>query len=99
MAEPDTIKFSTALTIGGMQLKNRVIMSPMTRDRATMDLVPTGRDADVSMLVYYEQRASAGEVGRFLVRIRDLRESFFLPLFAHLRILVRLVHTTQGAVD
>lgn len=60
MAEPDITKFSTPLTIGGMQLKNRVIMSPMTRDRATMDLVPTDRDADVSMLVYYEQRASAG---------------------------------------
>eukprot|EP00752_Nemacystus_decipiens_P005867 g5301.t1 len=55
-----SIKFSTPLTIGGMQLKNRVIMSPMTRCRATADLVPTDRDAPVSNLVYYEQRASAG---------------------------------------
>lgn len=61
MAEPDTINFFTPITIGSMELKNRVIMSPMTRDRSTMDLVPTDRDADVSMLVYYEQRASAGE--------------------------------------
>ncbi|CAM9378166.1 unnamed protein product [Pylaiella littoralis] len=32
----------------------------MTRCRATLDLVPTDRDAEVSILVYYEQRASAG---------------------------------------
>lgn len=55
-----SIKFSTPLIIGGMELKNRVIMSPMTRCRATADLVPTDRDAAVSNLVYYEQRASAG---------------------------------------
>lgn len=53
--------FSTPLKIGSMVLQNRVFMSPMTRDRSALDLVPTDRDADVSMLVYYEQRASAGK--------------------------------------
>ena len=54
--------FSTPLDIKGMKLRNRFIMAPLTRNRATMDLVPTDRDAEVSMLVYYEQRATlAGE--------------------------------------
>lgn len=44
-----------------MNLRNRVVHAPLTRMRASTDLVPTDRDADVSMLVYYEQRASAGK--------------------------------------
>lgn len=54
------IKLSTPFAIGGMKMKNRVVLAPLTQNRATMDLVPTDRDADVSMLVYYKQRASAG---------------------------------------
>ncbi|CAM9224028.1 unnamed protein product [Ectocarpus sp. 8 AP-2014] len=50
--------FSTPLTIGGMELRNRFVMCPLTRNRATMDLVPTDREAETSMLVYYEQRAT-----------------------------------------
>ncbi|CAN0528511.1 unnamed protein product, partial [Ectocarpus sp. 12 AP-2014] len=50
--------FSTPLTIGGMELRNRFVMCPLTRNRATMDLVPTDREAETSMLVYYEQRAA-----------------------------------------
>lgn len=49
------------LKIGNITLKNRILLSPMTRDRATIDLVPTDRDADTSMVLYYEQRAAAGE--------------------------------------
>ena len=56
----EAVRFSSPLSIGGMQLKNRVVMSPMTRCRADADLVPTDRDAEVSNVVYYEQRASAG---------------------------------------
>jgi len=41
--------------IGKYQLRNRVIMAPLTRRRATDDLVPT----DI-MRIYYAQRASAG---------------------------------------
>lgn len=75
-----SIKFSTPLTIGGMELKNRVIMSPMTRCRATADLVPTDRDAPVSSVVYYEQRASAGRCRSnimipFLLRRISIRTS------------------------
>lgn len=55
------IKFSTPLAVGTMNLKNRVVHAPLSRMRASMDLVPTDRDVDVSMLVYYEQRASAGK--------------------------------------
>lgn len=44
-----------------MELSNRYVLAPLTRNRATVDLVPTDRDAETSMLVYYEQRASAGE--------------------------------------
>lgn len=41
-----------------MELRNRFVMCPLTRNRATMDLVPTDREAETSMLVYYEQRAT-----------------------------------------
>lgn len=53
--------FFTPFKIGTVELKNRVLMAPMTRNRATPNLVPTDRDAPVSMLTYYEQRTSAGE--------------------------------------
>lgn len=51
----------TSLTISGLTLKNRVLMSPMTRDRATPELVPTDFGAETSMALYYTQRSSAGE--------------------------------------
>lgn len=41
----------------GAELKNRVVLAPMTRARAGADRVPDGRMAD-----YYAQRASAGLV-------------------------------------
>lgn len=53
--------WDTPWQIGDTEIRNRFVLSPMTRCRATLDLVPTDRDAEVSMLVYYEQRASAGE--------------------------------------
>ncbi len=59
-ADAEAVTFSTPLHIGSMTLKNRVVMSPMTRSRAAPDLVPTDREAEVSNVVYYEQRASAG---------------------------------------
>lgn len=43
------------ITLGDVQMANRVFMSPCTRNRATMDEVPT----DV-MVDYYAQRASCG---------------------------------------
>jgi N-ethylmaleimide reductase len=43
------------LITGKLELRNRVVMAPLTRRRATDDHVPT----DI-MRIYYEQRASAG---------------------------------------
>ncbi len=43
------------LTLGRLELQNRVVMAPMTRSRADSDAVPTDMMVD-----YYAQRASAG---------------------------------------
>lgn len=43
------------ITIGDWHLKNRILMAPMTRGRATRDFVP-----EPIMAEYYAQRASAG---------------------------------------
>ena len=47
--------FSTPIQFGELKLKNRVVMAPLTRSRATTDRVPTPMMAE-----YYAQRASAG---------------------------------------
>ena len=41
--------------LGGLQLANRIVMAPMTRNRATTEASPTP-----SMATYYAQRAGAG---------------------------------------
>ncbi|WP_407409773.1 alkene reductase [Acinetobacter sp.] len=48
-------ELNTPLTLGELKLKNRVVMAPLTRSRATKDRVPTAMMAE-----YYAQRASAG---------------------------------------
>ncbi|TDU66214.1 N-ethylmaleimide reductase [Prosthecobacter fusiformis] len=45
----------TPLTLGGIELPNRIFMAPLTRCRADADHVPTDL-----MVEYYSQRASAG---------------------------------------
>jgi len=45
----------TPVKVGRYQLRNRIVMAPLTRRRATDSHVPT----DI-MKIYYEQRASAG---------------------------------------
>lgn len=50
-----TDKLLTAVKLGDLQLRNRVVMSPMTRTRATLDHLPTEL-----MTEYYAQRADAG---------------------------------------
>lgn len=47
----------SSVTLGALELRNRIIMAPMTRSRADVDAVPT----DV-MVEYYRQRASAGMI-------------------------------------
>lgn len=46
------------ITIGDLRLRNRVIMAPLTRSRATGG----GRVPNALMLEYYRQRASAGMI-------------------------------------
>ncbi|MFW1752771.1 alkene reductase [Acinetobacter wanghuae] len=48
-------ELNTPLKLGALALKNRVIMAPLTRSRATADRVPTAIMAE-----YYAQRASSG---------------------------------------
>ncbi len=48
-------ELNSPLVLGDLHLKNRVIMAPLTRTRATDDRVPTAMMAE-----YYAQRASAG---------------------------------------
>lgn len=50
-----TSSLFTAYDLGGIALANRLVMAPMTRNRAHDDGVPTD-----SMVTYYAQRAAAG---------------------------------------
>jgi N-ethylmaleimide reductase len=45
----------TPIQVGAIQLKNRMVMAPMTRSRANDD-----RSPNPLMAEYYSQRASAG---------------------------------------
>lgn len=49
------MKLFEEYTLGNISLKNRMVMAPMTRSRATQDHIPTS-----IMATYYAQRASAG---------------------------------------
>ncbi len=49
------MKLLQSITVGSLELKNRVILAPLTRCRATIDHVPTPLMAE-----YYAQRASGG---------------------------------------
>lgn len=75
----------TPLTVGDLTLKNRVLMSPMTRDRATPDLVPTDLDAETSMVLYYAQRSSAGERIYYMHKHATGSIPSVLQLFVHCR--------------
>ena len=55
MLMSDKLGLFTPIRIGFFELPNRIIMSPLTRLRATSDCVPTSL-----MSEYYTQRASAG---------------------------------------
>ena len=48
-------ELNSPLILGDLHLKNRVVMAPLTRSRATDDRVPTAM-----MAQYYAQRASSG---------------------------------------
>ena len=48
-------ELNSPLTLGALTLKNRVVMAPLTRSRATDERIPTAMMAE-----YYAQRASSG---------------------------------------
>lgn len=52
---PESLGLFTPVRLGSLDLPNRIIMSPMSRLRATTNCVPTPL-----MVEYYTQRASAG---------------------------------------
>jgi len=49
------MKLLSPVTLGALQLRNRVVMAPLTRRRASLDGVPSP-----SAALYYAQRAEAG---------------------------------------
>ncbi len=51
-------KLFDPITVGDLQLPNRIVMSPLTRNRSTMP----GRTPNALMKEYYVQRASAGVI-------------------------------------
>jgi N-ethylmaleimide reductase len=53
--EPDVSSLFSTAPLGRIELANRLVMAPMTRNRAGGDGVPTP-----AMVEYYRQRASAG---------------------------------------
>jgi N-ethylmaleimide reductase len=55
MSKHSTSTILQPVTIGGLQLKNRIVMAPMTRSRSDDAGIPPGYAAD-----YYSQRAGAG---------------------------------------
>ncbi|MFO0880410.1 MAG: alkene reductase [Gemmataceae bacterium] len=52
---PDRLRLLSPVRLGTLELRNRIVMSPMTRVRADDGCVPSAR-----MVRYYAQRASAG---------------------------------------
>ncbi|MBD5605825.1 MAG: alkene reductase [Candidatus Eremiobacteraeota bacterium] len=56
MSQPDNAVLFSPLKVGALELRNRIVMAPLTRNRATHGTdVPHGLNAE-----YYAQRASAG---------------------------------------
>lgn len=67
------MKLLSALTAGAFQLKNRVLMAPLTRCRADADHNPTPLMAE-----YYAQRASAGLIIAEATMVMEGNSSFWM---------------------
>src|SRR5437868_2383992 len=52
---PEQLGLFTPIKLGTLELRNRIVMSPMTRIRADEGCIPSER-----MVRYYSQRAAAG---------------------------------------
>ena len=64
------MKLLETYTLGNLELPNRVLMAPMTRNRAT-DTVPTDL-----MATYYEQRVSAGLIITEATQVTPLGQGY-----------------------
>jgi N-ethylmaleimide reductase len=62
----------TPVTLGKVELANRIIMAPLTRCRATLEHVPTDLMVD-----YYSQRASAGLIIAEATMVAEGNSAFF----------------------
>lgn len=62
----------TPITLGKVELANRIIMAPLTRCRATLEHIPT----DI-MATYYSQRASAGLIIAEATMVAEDQSAFF----------------------
>lgn len=61
----------TPVKIGSLDLKNRILMAPLTRNRAGEGNVPTALNAE-----YYQQRASAGAIITEATPISDMAHGY-----------------------
>ncbi len=64
-------EFFDSLKVGNLELKNRIIMSPMTRSRADDEGVQPDFSAD-----YYAQRASAGLIITEAVNVSPMAKGY-----------------------
>ena len=67
------MKLLSPLTVGALQLSNRVLMAPLTRCRADADHNPTPLMAE-----YYAQRASAGLIIAEATMVMESNSSFWM---------------------
>jgi N-ethylmaleimide reductase len=67
------MKLLSPLTVGALQLSNRVLMAPLTRCRADADHNPTPL-----MVEYYAQRASAGLIIAEATMVMEGHSSFWM---------------------
>lgn len=74
----DIAPLLTPTTLGGIPIANRVVMAPMTRNRADDRGVPTP-----AMVTYYRQRASAGLIVAEMTQISAAGQGYILTPGIH----------------
>lgn len=75
MASAPELQMMSPITIGGQELKNRIVLAPMTRARCTPTqdpLDPANTNPNDLMVEYYTQRASCGLIVSEATAISEL---------------------------
>jgi N-ethylmaleimide reductase len=80
MPHLDTARLFEPFKAGDLELKNRIVMAPLTRSRAGADNVPQ----DINRL-YYEQRAGAGMIITEATQISPLGQGYIATPGIHTR--------------